>query len=99
MTTYRRESGIAEVKGPDRVTLLLVREPGSLPVALTGSGTSVWEELGSGPRELEQVVSAVAERFQVTESLVEGDVRGLCRQLVQAGFLVPDDDDEGSSSR
>jgi Coenzyme PQQ synthesis protein D (PqqD) len=99
MTTYRRESGIAEVQGPDRVTLLLVREPGSLPVAITGSGTSVWEELGSGPRELEQLVSAVAERFQVTESLVKSDVRGLCRQLVQAGFLVPGDDDEGRSSR
>ena len=99
MTTYRRENGIAEVQGPGRVTLLLVREPSSLPVALTGSGTSVWEELGSEPRELEQVVSAVAERFQVTESLVESDVRGLCRQLAQAGFLVPDDVDEERSSR
>jgi hypothetical protein len=99
MTTYRRENGIAQVQGPDRVTLLLLREPSSLPVALTGSGTSVWEELGSWPRELAQVVSAVAERFQVTESLVESDVRGLCQQLVQAGLLVPDGDGEGRSSR
>ena len=99
MTTYRRDGGIAQVQSPDRVTLLLLREPGSLPVALTGSGVSVWEELGSGPRELEQIVSAVAERFQVAESLVESDVCGLCRRLAQAGFLVPDDDDQGRSSQ
>ena len=99
MTTYRRENGIAEVHGADRVTLLLVREPGSLPVAVAGSGTSVWEELGSEPRELEQIVSAVAERFQVADSHVEGDVHSLCRQLAQAGFLVRGDDEGGISTQ
>jgi hypothetical protein len=99
VTTYRRENGVAQVQGPDRVTLLLVSEPGSRPVALTGSGIAVWEELGPGPRELEQVVSAVAQRFQVTESVVASDVRGLCHKLVLAGFLVAAEDDEGSADR
>ena len=99
MKTYRRENGVAQVQGPDRVTLLLVSEPGSRPVALTGSGIAVWEELSSGPRELEQVISAVAQRFQVAESLVDSDVRRLCHELTEAGVLVPADDDEGGADR
>ena len=99
MTTYRLDDGVAHVQALDRVTLLLLREPSSLPVALTGPGVSVWQELCSGPRDLGQIVSAVAKRFQVDDSLVESDVGTLCRQLVQAGFLVPADDDEGSADR
>ena len=98
MTTYERRDDLAQVQGPHRVTLLCVREVGSLPVALSGTAVAVWEETASSPFELRSVVSAIATRFRVPESVVEDDVRDLCRELARIGLLVPVDDEQGRSA-
>ena len=53
---------------------------------LNSTGTLLWQEMRE-PRSSGQLVSLVAERFQLEPKVVKSDVAGVLVQMLEAGLI------------
>jgi hypothetical protein len=70
----------------DRETVLLNLESG-VYFTLNAAGTVVWELLAAG-RTLEEVLSALCARYDISEETARADLTALLAQLCQEGLVL-----------
>jgi hypothetical protein len=56
--------------------------------SLNGTGTAVWQILAKGERPVDEIVEAVAARFDSDESAVRGDVQSFLDQMLKEELVL-----------
>jgi hypothetical protein len=86
---WRRATGTAYVESPERVVVLDLEHLDRAPYVFEGSAAQVWACV-DGDRTESDIVTDLAEAFQIPVEVVTGDVRQFVDRLADLGLIVPD---------
>jgi hypothetical protein len=86
-TVWRRAPGTAYVETEDRVVVLDLDHLDRRPYVFEGSAAQVWACLDGGRTEVE-IVTDLAEAYEVPAETVAGDVRQFVDRLRELGLVV-----------
>ena len=90
-TVWRRAPHAAYVDSPDRSVVLDLDHLDRSPVVFEGSAAQIWGCLDGDRTELE-LVTDLAEAFEVSVEVVAPDVRQFVDRLRELGLIVADTD-------
>jgi hypothetical protein len=90
-TVWRRATGTAYVESPERVVVLDLAHLDRAPYVFEGSAAQVWACV-DGDRTESEIVTDLAEAFEVPVEVVTSDVRQFVDRLRDLGLIVTDDD-------
>lgn len=87
------------ISSPERVVVYNLDDPRTQPLALLGTGASIWQCLvGPDDDHLRpwcdepDVLSDLAEAYQTEPGQIGGDVRSLLAQLLEGGYVESADE-------
>jgi hypothetical protein len=86
---WRRATGTAYVESPERVVVLDLEHLDRAPYVFEGSAAQVWACV-DGDRTESDIVTDLAEAFQIPVDVVTADVRQFVDRLADLGLIVPD---------
>jgi hypothetical protein len=86
---WRRATGTAYVDSPERVVVLDLEHLDRAPYVFEGSAAQVWACV-DGDRTESDIVTDLAEAFQIPVDVVTADVRQFVDRLADLGLIVPD---------
>jgi hypothetical protein len=86
---WRRATGTAYVESPERVVVLDLEHLDRAPYVFEGSAAQVWACV-DGDRTESDIVTDLAEAFQIPVEVVTADVRQFVDRLADLGLIVPD---------
>jgi hypothetical protein len=86
---WRRATGTAYVDSPERVVVLDLEHLDRAPYVFEGSAAQVWACV-DGDRTESDIVTDLAEAFQIPVEVVTADVRQFVDRLADLGLIVPD---------
>jgi hypothetical protein len=86
-TVWRRATSAAYVESAERVVVLDLDHLDRPPYVFEGSGAQVWACV-DGDRTESEIVSDLAEAFEVPAEVVEADVRQFVDRLADLGLIV-----------
>jgi hypothetical protein len=86
---WRRATGTAYVDSPERVVVLDLEHLDRAPYVFEGSAAQVWACV-DGDRTESDIVTDLAEAFQIPLDVVTADVRQFVDRLADLGLIVPD---------
>jgi hypothetical protein len=86
-TVWRRATSAAYVESPERVVVLDLDHLDRSPVVFEGSAAQVWACV-DGDRTESEIVSDLAEAFEVPAEEVAADVRQFVDRLHDLGLIV-----------
>jgi hypothetical protein len=86
--TTRKEDLAVVDDGEDRVAMADLRRLGDPPIVLEGSSAAIWRLLVDG-RTLDDLVSDLAELFQVDHAAVRSQVADFVEELATRGLVAP----------
>lgn len=86
-TVWRRATSAAYVESPERVVVLDLDHLDRSPVVFEGSAAQVWACV-DGDRTESEIVSDLAEAFEVPVEVVAADVRQFVDRLRDLGLIV-----------
>jgi hypothetical protein len=89
-TVWRRAGSAAYVESPERVAVLDLDHPDRPPYVFEGSAAQVWACV-DGDRTEAEIVTDLAEAFEVPVEVVTADVRAFVDRLLDLGLIVADD--------
>jgi hypothetical protein len=85
---WQHRDDVAWTDGVDRVVVLDLRrptEPG--PMAFEGSAAAIWTAI-DGTRDTDQVITAVAEVYEIDPTVVAAEVRTFISDLVARDLIA-----------
>jgi hypothetical protein len=84
---YRRIPQVAEVSlSPGRVVVLRLDDPAARPRALEGTGCVIWNAI-DGARGLAEIVSHIADTFEIASGAIGPDVSDFLQLLVSLRLI------------
>ena len=86
-TVWRHATGTAYVESPDRVVVLDLDHLDRAPYVFEGSAAQIWACV-DGDRTESEIVSDLAEAFDVPAAVVSADVRQFVDRLADLGLIV-----------
>jgi hypothetical protein len=86
-TVWRRATSTAYVEAPARVVVLDLDHLDRPPYVFEGSAAQVWACL-DGIRSEDEIVTDLADAYDVSPEMVAGDVRRFVDQLRDLGLIV-----------
>jgi hypothetical protein len=84
-TTLRRTERAVHGELPEETVLLDV--DGGTAVRLNATGAWIWEQLEQ-QRQVSELASGLAERFEIDEARAQGDVIAFAREMVRRDLLA-----------
>ena len=84
---WRHSDRVAHVESPGRVALASLSDLAVPPMLLTDTAAAIWMLL-DGSRDLEAVVTALAEAFEVEESDIRDEVIAFVDDLAARDLIV-----------
>ena len=88
-TVWRHATGTAYVESPDRVVVLDLDHLDRAPYVFEGSAAQIWACV-DGDRTESEIVTDLAEAFEVPVEVVTDDVRSFIDRLRDLGLVVAD---------